>query len=303
MQRLLCFSIIACFCSLFIHVHAQERPRLSPRLSPFQKIETKIGLVDVSLDYSRPSMRGRKIFGELEPYGKVWRTGANINTRLTFKDKVLIGGKVLEPGSYTLFTKPGRETWEIYLHTELNEYGVPDTFDLEQVVISMTVTPLTLNRDIETLTLTFDDLKSNSAVLGISWERTYVPIPIQTPVDEVIQTRLDERKEQLISDYAQAGWNYYHFEKNNEKGLEAINLSIHLTEQGRSFEEWAKTADVQDWSLPWTYMIKSEIHAELGQMPQARQAAERSLFLAKKINSTYYLEKNRENMAKWGFEE
>jgi len=295
-------KLLITFCCIIgiAHMQAQEKPIFSPQLSPFQKIETRIGIVDVVLEYSRPSMRGRKVFGELEPYGKVWRTGANINTKLTVKDPVLIGETVLSPGTYTLFTKPDPEIWDIYFYTELDKYGVPDTFDEKKVVAHMRVPAVKLNRTIETLTLTFDDLTSNSAVLGISWEQTYVPILIKTPTDDVIQARLEAGTKSLITDYSLAGWNYFNFEKDTKKGLEAVNASIYLREQGKSFEEWLETIDLENWSLPWSYMVKSEMHADLGQKEEAIRAAERSLKLAQLIKSKFYQEKNRENLAKWG---
>jgi len=96
----------------FLAINAQERLVPYPHLSPLQKIETKVGIVDFTLVYSRPSIRGRKIFGDLVPYNKIWRTGVNKNTRIVFHDNVIIGDSELKAGTYTIFTKPGVDNWE-----------------------------------------------------------------------------------------------------------------------------------------------------------------------------------------------
>jgi len=144
---------------------AQISKLTNPKLSPFQKTEIKIGVVDVLLEYSRPSMRGREIFGTLEPYDKVWRTGANKNTKIVFSDYVEIGGVEIAPGAYTIFTKPTNDTWDVYFHTEIDAYGVPDTFNPENSVVQLKVPAVTLNTEVETLAITFDNLTANSATL------------------------------------------------------------------------------------------------------------------------------------------
>lgn len=98
----------------------------TPAPSPFSKLEQKVGLTDVSVEYSRPSMRGRKIFGGLEEYGELWRTGANARTKITFSDDVKIAGQTLKAGSYSLYTKPGQQSWEIFFYTEADGGGYPE---------------------------------------------------------------------------------------------------------------------------------------------------------------------------------
>jgi len=114
------------FTLFFLQINAQEKQIPYPHLSPLQKIETKVGIVDFTLVYSRPSMRGRKIFGDLVPYNKIWRTGANKNTKIVFHDQVMIGDTELDAGTYTIIAKPNIDKWEIYFHTELDEYGIPE---------------------------------------------------------------------------------------------------------------------------------------------------------------------------------
>ena len=190
--------------SLSANLLAQER-LLPPKPSPFQKTETKIGIVEMSLEYSRPSMRGRKIFGGLVEYGKIWRTGANLNTKVSFKEKVQIGDYKLEAGAYTLFTKPNPDSWEVYFYSLLEEYGAPETLDSKNVVAQITVPVVKLKRDIETLSISFDNLTSNSVTLGIAWERSYIPVPIKIPTDEIMQDKFLMANIALAGDYESKG--------------------------------------------------------------------------------------------------
>ena len=114
----------------------------TPAPSPSQKIVQKVGLTDVTVDYSRPSMKGRKIFGGLETYGKVWRTGANENTKVTFSTDFTIDGKEMKKGTYALFTIPGKETWDIILYSDATNWGVPQKWEASKVAAKVRVTPL-----------------------------------------------------------------------------------------------------------------------------------------------------------------
>ena len=105
------FATVFLFC-LSIGIHAQVK---TPQPSPFSKVEQKVGLTDVTLEYSRPSMKGRTIFGDLVPFGKLWRTGANASTKITFDTSAVIDGQELKAGTYAIYTIPNKESWEVYL--------------------------------------------------------------------------------------------------------------------------------------------------------------------------------------------
>ncbi len=271
-----------------------------PQLSPFQKTETRVGIVNVTLEYSRPSMRGRTIFGGLVPFGKIWRTGANKNTKIIFKDKVLIGDQELKAGTYSLFTKPNQDQWEIYFHTELDEYGVGETLDPKNILVQMTIPVVSLNRDVESLAISFDHLTTSSAILGITWERTYIPIPIKIPTDEIIQDQLFDANIDLAGDYESAAWTYYENEKDYKKALTNINKCISLMEKEEPFELWLKgEGNLDNPNRPRRYLLKSQIHEKLGEMDKAITAAKQSMQIAKKIKSKYYIKTNTEHLKKW----
>ena len=296
MKKLILFTLFTIF---YLKINAQEKHIPYPHLSPLQKIESRIGIIGVKLVYSRPSMRGRKIFGALVPYGEIWRTGANKNTKIIFEEKVMIGDYELEAGTYALFTKPNIDKWEIYFHTELDEYGAPEKLDPKNILAKITVPTIPLQKTQETLSITFDNLTLNAATLAIVWENTYVPIPIKIPTAKIIEKRLSNERMLLSSDYSAAAFILFDKQNLNQEALQAINRSIALLENGNSFEDWLKTADLNNWHLPNNYRLKSEILAKLGERDQAIKSAELSLIIARKIKNEFYTNENLKNLEKW----
>ncbi len=162
------------FLSLFVatlglSVNAQIE---APQPSPSSKLEQKVGLTDVTVEYSRPGVKGRKVFGNLVPYGNLWRTGANKNTIVTFSQDVTIDGKSLKKGSYAIFTKPSASSWEVMFYNDTNNWGTPRQWDDRKVALTTNVKVQTMPMLIETFTITIDDVMNGSAVLGILWENT-----------------------------------------------------------------------------------------------------------------------------------
>ena len=133
-------NILLLFCAGLISLGTSAQIQ-TPQPSPFSKVEQKVGLTDVSIEYSRPGMRDRVIFGNLVPFGKVWRTGANENTKITFSDDVKIEGKELKKGTYALYTIPNKDSWEILFYTDSNNWGTPET-------VSYTHLTLPTNREV-----------------------------------------------------------------------------------------------------------------------------------------------------------
>lgn len=296
MKKVILLALGIVFISSLI---AQNTQIKVPKLSPFQKTETKIGIVDVTLEYSRPSMRGRAIFGELEPFGKVWRTGANKNTKITFNNYVIIGDAELPPGTYTIFTRPNPDTWDIYFHTLLDGYGVPDTMKFENIVAQVTVPTIELNRDIETLSITFDDLTANSAQLGIAWEQTYVSVLIEIPTEKIITNFFDDNQVALAKEYSVSAYIYFDLENDSNSALKAINKSINLREKEMSFEQRLKIEDPEDEGLVSAYSKKAEILIDLNNRKEALQYAEQALTLAKNINDEWWTAYITKNINEW----
>lgn len=293
-------AIIAAFILSF-HIGFSQEPVIHvPQKSPKEKTETQVGLIDISISYSRPSTRGRMIFGELVPFNKIWRTGANINTAISFSGAVMIGDQELEAGTYTLFTEPGPDEWSILFHKEHHDYGVPDTIHSENVLARINVPSSTQNRKIETMSLSLEDITNNSCKLVIAWDQTVVSVPITVSTSSIMTDILDAHLERVIDAYSSAAYNYLETEKDPESALKAIDFALTLRESQTPFSDWLKNVDSEDWSAPWLYKLKSEIHAALDQYQEAISAAERSLEVCAIATSADITTKeNKENIEKW----
>ncbi len=271
-----------------------------PQLSPLEKIETQVGISEISIEYSRPSMRGRKIFGELVPYNQVWRTGANINTRITFSKPVRIGNKVVQEGVYTIFTIPAPDEWEVIFHVENEEYGAPNAIKEENIIARISVPVDQPSRSIETLSFRFEDLRMDGCNLVLAWENLLIRIPLNIPTSAIMKSSLETTLDQTADNYAFAASNFLNIDSDAEAALKAINFALSLKEHDMNFVEWLTRVDPKDWSAPWYYQLKSEIHGKLGQYDQAINAAKRSLEICEKLeDAEFSIKKNRENIARW----
>ena len=144
------------------------------KASPSSKIVQTVGLTDITAEFSRPGVKGRTIFGDLVPFGKVWRTGANENTKITFSKDVTFSDKTLKAGTYALFTTPNKESWDIIFYSDATNWGTPKEWDEAKVALKISAKVDAVPMKIETFTISFDDLTMTSGVLGILWENTYV---------------------------------------------------------------------------------------------------------------------------------
>ena len=168
-------------------------PRIEfPASSPAATLKQRVGLTDITIAYSRPSMRGRKIFGGLVPYGEVWRTGANTATRITFSTPVKFGGAELAAGAYELFTIPGPAEWTVILQKlpEKASWGAY-TYDQKKDTARVTVKPVATRPPVETFGFAFDNLRDESAILNLAWENTRVPVEIAVDVTGQIVPQIE----------------------------------------------------------------------------------------------------------------
>ena len=255
----------------------------TPQPSPAQKLEQVVGLTDVTVEYSRPGMRGRTIFGDLVPYGQTWRTGANANTKITFSDNVTVDGKELKKGTYAIFTIPGEKTWEVIFYSESNNWGTPQKWDETKVAAKTTVEVYEMPMKVETFTITFDDLATGSAVLGILWENVYVGVKFEVPTDALTTKSIESvMAGPSGNDYFQAA-TYYHTEKKDLKQALA----------------WMQKATAGENPPFWYLRRMSLIQADLGDKKGAIATAQKSLAGAEKANNADYVKMNKESIAAW----
>ncbi|MEZ4874723.1 MAG: DUF2911 domain-containing protein [Flavobacteriaceae bacterium] len=256
----------------------------TPAASPSQKIEQTVGLTNVTLEYSRPSMKGRKIFGDLVPYDNVWRTGANANTKITFSDDVMVNGTTLKAGSYAIYTKPSQRTWEVYFYTDTNNWGTPQEWDEAKVASTVKVNTYPIPMPIETFTMSFDDLTNSTANLGIMWENLYVGVPITFMTDKAVSANIEKVMGGPSSnDYYAAAVYYLEADKDINKAKMWIDKAIAMREQPAF----------------WYYRQQSLIYAKAGDKKGAIAAAKTSLDLATKAGNADYIALNKKSLSVW----
>jgi hypothetical protein len=279
MKKLVLFAIAAL---LSITLSAQLQ---TPAPSPAATLTQVVGLTDVSIDYSRPAMRGRTIFGELVPYGKLWRTGANARTKVTFSDDVKVGGKELKAGTYAIFTIPQEKTWDVIFYTEYQGGGAPAELDETKVAARIQATTYPVEMDIKSFTITIDDITTNAAVIGVMWENTYVAIPFEVPTDTKVAAAIDKvMNGPGASDLYSAAVYYLSEGKDIGKAKEWMDKAMSMTENPRF----------------WQLRQQSLIYAAAGDKKGAIDLAKKSLSAAEKAGNADYVKMNKDSLKEWG---
>ncbi len=257
----------------------------TPAPSPTAEMEQKVGLTDVTIKYSRPSMKGRTVMGNLVPYDKIWRTGANQNTMITFGDDVMIGGKTVKAGTYAIFTKPGQNKWDVYFYTDTENWGAPEVWDESKVAAMVTSDVIKLPMSIETFTLSLDDLTNDSATLGMMWENAYVPVEIKTKTDEMVTSSIDRiMNGPTANDYYTAAVYYKDSGKDIAKAEKWMDKAMEMTKEPAF----------------WQLRQQSLIYAKAGKKDKAIETAKKSLAASKAANNMDYVKMNEDSLKEWG---
>lgn len=257
----------------------------TPAASPNGKVYQVVGLTEVRIDYSRPSAKGRNIFGNLVPFGKLWRAGANANTVISFSDDVKIGGKTLPAGEYSLYVTPGLDLWEVYFYKDTHNWGLPEHWDTSKIALKTTSKPIALSNYVETFTLGVNTLDNDFGTLDISWEKTLVSVKFEVPTASIANQSIEKAiAGPDFNTYYEAANYYYTSNGDINKSLEWINKAIELRGQ-----------DVPFWYL----RLKSLIQAKLGDKAGAIQTAKRSLELSENAGNMDYVKLNRDSISEW----
>ena len=259
----------------------------TPRFSPASEVEQMVGLTEIEIEYSRPSMRGREVFGNLVPFGKVWRTGADNSTKISFDTDVIISGKTIQSGTYSIFSIPNKESWEIIFYSDVELWGVPRDWSENKIVFSsmFDVKKLKKSNTVETFTISFNDLTNNDVNMSISWENTSVDIKIEVPTRSMVESDINKvlSDNPKSSDYYAAAVFYRQENINLDKALEWMNKAIEMNESPRF----------------WQYRQQSLIMAANDKFADAVDAAKKSLNLAIEADNQDYIKMNRESIAEW----
>ncbi|WKN30954.1 DUF2911 domain-containing protein [Porifericola rhodea] len=249
----------------------------TPAPSPFSKVSQVVGLTEVEIAYSRPAMRGRGIYGDLVPYDKVWRTGANAATKISFSEPMEIEGKQLEAGEYSIFSIPGKNEWTIILNKDAKASTAQ--YDEAKDAARFTVNTQKSKMDHESFTIMFSDVKDNSAAINIAWENTVVQFSITDPdVDEKVMGQIKEQIPNAGNNdnvYFAAASYYYENDKDLQQAAEWIDKAVEINSE--KF---------------WVMHLQAKIHAKLNNNDKAKQAAEKSKELAQKAGNADYVKLN-----------
>lgn len=272
MRKLFLAVIAAAF---FTATKAQQLT--TPQPSPTQTVKQNFGLSAIDLSYSRPGMKGRKIFGDLVPYGKVWRTGANGATTLTFGDDVTIGGTKIPAGKYGLLTIPGEKEWIIIISKQ-TDVTSPDAYKQDQDVVRVSVTPQTMPVVMETFTISFDFMKSNSCVLSLLWDKTWVAFEITTDVDSKVMKSIDNIMNKDNRPYYNAASYYYDNGKDMNQALTWINKAVEAAPNEQ----------------PWVHTLKTRILVKLGKKAEAIAAANNAIRVATETKNPDFVKQNED---------
>jgi tetratricopeptide (TPR) repeat protein len=265
------FLVCAAICLASYNVDAQLK---TPAPSPTQTIKQDFGLSAIELNYSRPGMKGRKIFGDLVPYGKVWRTGANSATTLTFSDEVLIGGTKISAGKYGIVTIPDKDNWTIIITKQL-DITSPAAYKQDMDIVRVNAKPMMMKESVESFTMQFANVKPTSTELHIMWANTAVSLPISTEVESKIMAQIKNTVETDTRPYFQAAMYYM----DNGKDLNQA-----LT--------WFDKALEQNPNAFWVHHQKANALAKLGKKEDAKTSANKSMQLAKEAKNDDYVALN-----------
>ena len=259
-------------------LHAQALKVPAP--SPLQTIDQAFGLSNIKIEYSRPSVKGRKIFGDVVPFGKAWRTGANQATKLTFGDDVTVGGKPVKAGTYALYSIPNKDEWTFVLSKALTLGGNMGDYKSEDEVARFTAKPINFPFNVETLTFSIDEVTPTSCYVELLWEKTAVRFPVTTEIDSRITKNIETALAQDSRPYFQAASYYYDTNKDLGQALTWVNKAIE-----------------QNQKAFWMMHLKAKILAKQGDKKGAITAAEQSIAAAREAKNDDYVRMNEKLIA------
>lgn len=257
-------------------------PKLEfPAASPAATLKQRVGLTDIEIDYSRPGVKGRQIFGQLVPYDQVWRTGANAATKIKFSTPVKLNGTPVEAGTYELFTIPNPNEWTIIIHKDSSDWGAY-RYDPKNDVARFKAKPATTPNLVETFAIGISDIRDDSATLYLTWEKTRVPVKLEVDVASVVLPQIEAV---MASDsdkkpYFQAAMFY-------------LDRNLDL----KKAAEWMEAAAATQPDAFWVHHHKARLLAKMGKKDEAIASAKKSIEIAQKAGGAVQDEYIRLNQA------
>lgn len=260
---------IAAFTFAAISVSAQQLKVPAP--SPLQTIKQAFALSDITVEYSRPGVKNRVVFGDVVPFGKVWRTGANAATQITFGEDVTVEGKAVTAGTYALYTVPNKDSWEVMLYKDLKLGGNVADYKKENEVLRFSVKPTQASKT-ETFTINIADVTATTANVELIWDQTKVSFKVVADIDAKMMKNIDAALANDSRPYFQAASYYY----DNNKDL-------------KTALEWAtKAADANPKAF-WMWMLKAKIQLKQGDKKAAIETAQKVITVATEAKNDDYV--------------
>lgn len=270
---LLLFAIVS------LSTYAQELPQPSP----YAEVMQRVGLTDITVKYSRPGVKDRVIFGDLEPFDQVWRTGANSSTKIELSTAAIIGGTKVEAGTYSIMSMPNEAgNWKVFINTDL---GVQEgSYTAEKNVAEIDVKAMKTDDKVETMSFWFANVKTGSLDLMFAWENTMWAIPIEVEYKEMAAKNIEE----AIAETKGA------FRVYNSSARYNLDNDLDLNQA----LEWSKTSVEMDERF-WNVYTLSLIQHKLGMKKEALATAKKSLEMSEKAEYAPYIKMNKDNIANW----
>ncbi len=252
------------------NVNAQQLKVPAP--SPLQTLKQAFALDNITIEYSRPSVKGRVIFGDVVPFGKVWRTGANSSTKITFGEDVTVEGKPVAAGTYAIYSIPNKDSWEIMLYKDLTLGGNVADYKAENEVLKFQVKPTALTAKVETFTINVANVTSNTCAIELAWDKTSVAFNVSADIESKIMKNIDATMSKDARPYYQAASYYYENNKDLAKATEWINKAVE-----------------QNPKAYWVMLLKAKILLKAKDKKGALAAAEQTVVLAKEEQDDAYV--------------
>ncbi|MES2617788.1 MAG: DUF2911 domain-containing protein [Bacteroidota bacterium] len=244
----------------------------TPAPSPLQTLKQAFALSDITLEYSRPSAKGRVVYGDVVPFGKIWRTGANAATKVTFGEDVKVEGTKIAAGTYAVYSIPNKDKWEIMLYKDLKLGGNVSEYKTENEVLRVTVKPTALTEKVETFTMGIADITATSSNIELTWEKTRVAIKVVADIDSTIMKNIDATVNTDNRPYYSAASYYY---ENNKDMKVALG--------------WVNKALEQNPKAYWVMALKAKIEIKLNDKTAATATAEKVIAMAKEGKNEDYV--------------
>jgi Holliday junction resolvase-like predicted endonuclease len=258
---------------------SQAQPIRTPQPSVSQTIKQDFALGSVEVNYSRPSKKGRTIFGDLVPYGAIWRTGANNATTISFSDEVMIGDKKVSAGKYGLLTIPGKSEWTVII-TKQTDVTSPGAYKQDQDVARVNVPAINMSETVETFMIGFDNASASGIDMLMMWDKTVVVVPIKMEVDGKVMAQINNAMNKDNKPYFQSAMYYME----NGKDLNQANA-------------WFDKAIEQNPQAYWVYHQKANCLAKMGKKTDAITVANKSMEMARNAGNPDYVALNQKLIA------